>query len=87
MIMIRMMDLLSEVDKSGNRYKGDDYNIWLSNVDWIKCSMDRFVSIPYQIRKFGVNWVARNKDIRVKELLKYYTTDGNVIEGEIISKN
>lgn len=85
------MDLLSEVDKSGNRYKvkykGDDYNVWLSDVDWIKCSMDRFVSIPYQIRKFGVKWVARNKNISVKQLLKYYTRNGNVVEGEIISKN
>ena len=84
--MIKLIDLISEIDKSGNRYKGDDYNIWLSNVDWIKCSMDRFVSIQYQIRKFGVKWVAKNKGISVKELLKYYTRNGNVVEGGMINE-
>ena len=88
--MIRMMDLLSEVNKSGNRYrvnyKGDDYNVWLSNVDWIECSMDRYVSIPYQIRKHGIDYVAREKGISVKELLKYYTKDGRVVEGGMINE-
>jgi len=69
-------------DSAGNnykvKYKGDEYDIWLSNIDWIKCSMDRTVAIPYLIKKYGVNWVAKDKGITPNQVLKYYTVNGEI---------
>ena len=35
----------------------EPYEIWIGDVDWIRCGMERRVGIPFLIKKYGVEFV------------------------------